>query len=434
MLDFMRKPLDHAAANAPPWLADIVSAGRMRWEASSMPTRKTEQWKYTSLQHLQGSYAPANDGRVELAEAGLELPDLGGFRLVFVNGHFSPESSDTELPEGVNLVRFADASDSQAETIREHLGLAVGRDQPLFTALNEAALEEGVFLDIDPDISVEQPLIIAWLTANQDQAFGVSQRMLVMAGRGSHATVIEYFDSASGGQDSFTNGVTELLLNESATLNHCRLHLEQANAVHIGRVHAQLSSHATLKSFHCALGSVMKRLDLVVDHVGEGAHSELNGVYLPREREHIDYHTCTEHRVPNCSSSEIFRGIIEDEASAVFNGRIHIHENAQKTRAELNNRNLLTSAQAEVNTKPELEIYADDVQCAHGATVAQLDLESLHYLRSRGIARDEATVMLSFGFINEVIDSVSCEAVAEHLRGLLSERFAKDPALRAHRI
>jgi Fe-S cluster assembly protein SufD len=152
-------------------------------------------------------------------------------------------------------------------------------------------------------------------------------------------------------------------------------------------------------------------------------------VYLPRGEEHVDYHTCVEHRVPNCTSSEIFRGIIGDDATAVFNGRIHIHRDAQKTRAELSNRNLLTSTRAEVNSKPELEIYADDVQCAHGATVAQLDEMSLHYLRSRGISRERAQVMLSFGFINQVIDTVRNESLREYLQTLLNDRFSSDPAL-----
>jgi Fe-S cluster assembly protein SufD len=146
----------------------------------------------------------------------------------------------------------------------------------------------------------------------------------------------------------------------------------------------------------------------------------------------VDYHTCVEHAVPHCTTDEVFRGIVADEARAVFNGRIHIHPDAQKTRAELSNRNLLTSAHAEVDTKPELEIYADDVQCAHGATVAQLDDTSLHYLRTRGIAEDEARVMLSFGFINEVIDTIRCERVRDYLRPLLARRLARDPSLTRH--
>jgi Fe-S cluster assembly protein SufD len=429
MSDFMQQPLDLAADVAPPWLQDYVQAGRARWEASAMPTRKTEQWKYTSLRSLQPDYAAPSDGAIVLADAGIELPRFDGFRVVFINGHFSAEHSDANAPAGVSMVRFADADATQAQKIRDHLGVAVGREQPLFTALNDAALAEGVFLDIEPRARIEQPVHVIWVSGNQGEAFSINQRLLVLCGEASNASVIEHFAGARGEQQSFTNGVTELLLETDACLNHYRLHLEEADALHIGRVHARQDSRSTLNSFHIALGSTLKRIDLVVDHVGQGAHCEVNGVYLPRGQEHIDYHTCMEHRVPNCTSSETFRGIIADEATAVFNGRIHIHPDAQKTKAELSNRNLLTSTRAEVNTKPELEIYADDVQCAHGATVAQLDDMSLHYLRTRGVSRADAQVMLSFGFINEVIDSVRCEALRVYLQGLLSDRFARDPAL-----
>ena len=429
MSDFMREPLDSAAASAPPWLRDFLQAGRVRWEASKLPTRKTEQWKYTGLQALQSAYAPAGDSPMELADAGLELPRFGGLRLVFINGRYCAEHSDTDIPEHVSLVRFADANPEQAAQIRSLLGGAVGTDQQLFTALNDAALAEGVFLDIAPHAVIDQPLHIVWVSGNQGEAFSINQRLLVLSGESSSASLIEHFVGARSEQQSFTNGVTELLIQDRATLCHYRLHLEEAAALHIGRVHARLGEQAVLNSFHLAFGSVLKRLDVIVDHLGQRAHSELNGVYLPRGEEHVDYHTCVEHRVPNCTSSEIFRGIIGDDATAVFNGRIHIHRDAQKTRAELSNRNLLTSTRAEVNSKPELEIYADDVQCAHGATVAQLDEMSLHYLRSRGISRERAQVMLSFGFINQVIDTVRNESLREYLQTLLNDRFSSDPAL-----
>ncbi len=429
MSDFMQQALDSAAAGAPAWLQDWQRGGRRRWEASSLPGRKAEQWKYTSLQPLQQVFVAPQASAVDLAAAGIDLPDFGGHRLVFVNGYFCPAQSDSSLPEGVSLVRFADASDVQAGRIRAHLGLAAGREQPLFTALNDAALAEGVFLDIAPGAQLQQPLHLVWLSGNEDRAFCINQRLLVICGEASSASVIEHFAGGRGGQRSFTNGVTELLLEPGANLNHYRLQLEQQAALHIGQVHARLAASATLNSFHLALGSELKRVDLVVDFSGEGAHCEVNGVYLPRGTEHIDYHTCIEHRVPHCSSSESFRGIVGDEATAVFNGRIHIHRDAQKTRAELNNRNLLTSTRAEVNTKPELEIYADDVQCAHGATVAQLDELALHYLRSRGVSRSEGEVMLSFGFINEVIESVRSQALRDYLQPMLARRFARDPAL-----
>ena len=429
MTDFMRLPLDSAAASAPLWLQDYLREARSRWEGSTLPTRKTEEWKYTGLQALRVSYAAASEGVVGLAEAGVELPHFGGYRLVFINGRYCAEHSDGNLPEGVSLVRFADAGPAQAAAIRDHLGAAVGREEGLFTALNDASLEDGVFVEIEARVRVEQPLHVVWISGNQEQAFSINQRLLVLCRQDSTASVIEQFCGARSEQQSFTNGVTELLLEDGATLNHYRIHLEEAAAAHIGRQHARLETGATLNSFHLALGSVLKRIDVVVDHCGQRAHSELNGLYLPRGDEHVDYHTCIEHRVPNCTSTETFRGIIGDEATAVFNGRIHIHRDAQKTNAQLSNRNLLTSTRAEVNTKPELEIYADDVQCSHGATVAQLDEMSLHYLRSRGVSRAQAQTMLSFGFVNEVVDTVRCEPLRDYLRGIHTRRFARDPAI-----
>lgn len=431
MNEFMQQALDGAAASAPVWLQDWQLDGRGRWERSAIPTRKTENWKYTGLQSLRQVFAPAASAELRLTEAGAGIPDLGGYRLVFVNGYHQPELSGGELPAGVSLVRFADASTEQAQRIRSHLGVAAGRDAQLFTALNDAALAEGVFLDVAADARIEQPLQLVWLTSNQAEAFTVNQRLLVVCGARSEACVVEHFAGAHSEQRTFTNGVTELLLESGATLEHYRLHLEEAAALHIGSVHARLAEHATLNTFHLALGSELKRINLVVDHVGPGAHCEANGVYLPRGSEHVDYHTCMEHRVPHCTSSETFRGIIADEATAVFNGRIHIHPDAQKTRAELSNKNLLTSNQAEINTKPELEIYADDVQCAHGATVAQLDELALHYLRTRGVSPGEARTMLSFGFINEVIDTVRNEPLRDFLQSLLAERFARSQVIAA---
>jgi Fe-S cluster assembly protein SufD len=202
--------------------------------------------------------------------------------------------------------------------------------------------------------------------------------------------------------------------------------------MHIGGVHARLDRDSLLDSFHLALGSELKRIDLAVEYTGPGAHCDLNGIYLLRGSEHVDYHSTIEHAVPHCTTDEVFRGIIGDEARAVFNGRIHIHPDAQKTRAELSNKNLLTSASAEINTKPELEIYADDVQCAHGATVAQLDEGMLHYLRTRGVGRDEAEVMLSYGFINELVEALDNEALKDFLHPLLARRLSRDPLLTRH--
>ena len=431
MTDLMERILDAASDAAPDWLQERQAGGRAAWAECDLPTRKTEAWKYTSLHPLKQDYSVAEPSAASPAELGFDYPELGACKLVFVDGYLREDLSRMDLPDGVKLVRFADADAQQAQEITRHLGTVVDASKHLFANLSDAALADGIFMQVDANARVEESIHMVWLTSARQTAFTVNQRLLVVLGTNSSAILVEQFDCAGKGS-AFTNGITELLLGDGAHLYHHRLHLEAGGAMHIGGVHARLSKDSTLNSFHLALGSELKRIDVVVDHQGPGAHCELNGIYLLRGKEHVDYHTCIEHAVPHCTSVEVFRGIIGDQASAVFNGRIHIHRNAQKTNAQLSNKNLLTSAQAEVNTKPELEIYADDVQCAHGATVAQLDPETLHYLRTRGIPRDEAEVMLSYGFINEVVEKIHLEALRDFLRPLLARRFSRDPGLTRH--
>lgn len=414
------------ANEAPHWLAELREQGRARWSASEQPTRKTEDWKYTSLRPLQREFAGATPATVGIGE----LPDFGGIRLVFVNGFLQGALDELQLPKGVTLLRFADADEQQAQRIQAQLGSAVQTEKHLFANLNNATLSDGLYLEIDAGVELQQPIHIVHLSSAGDTAFTVNQRLLVALADNAGASLIEHFTGDSPA--AFTNGITELLLGPGARLRHCRLHLEQGGAMHIGGVHAKLQRDARLDSFHVALGSELKRIDLVVEHAGPGAHCDLNGVYLLRGSERVDYHSCIEHVAPHCTTDEVFRGIIGGEASAVFNGRIHIHPDAQKTRAELSNRNLLTSAGAEVNTKPELEIYADDVQCAHGTTVSRPDEGMLHYLRTRGVSREEAEVMLSYGFINELVDALDNQALKDFLHPLLAQRLSRDPQLTRH--
>ncbi|WP_116366904.1 Fe-S cluster assembly protein SufD [Parahaliea mediterranea] len=431
MTDFMQQPLTVAAETAPAWLAQVLERGRQQWRDSALPNRKTEAWKYNNLQALQQPFV-AVDRHAAPQLGNIRYPQLPGSTLVFADGLYREELSKIDLPAGARLLRFSEADEASAAHIAERLGSAINRSQHRFAALNEATLTDGVFLQVDANTVLEQPVHLVWLTSGQMEAVSVNQRLLVQLGANSQASVVETFSNANTGGTAFTNGISELLLGEGARLDHYRLQLEQGESAHIGGVHAAIDANSTLNSFHLALGSRLKRIDLVVEHRGQGAHCELNGIYLPRGEEQVDYHTCIEHAVPHCTSSETFRGIVSDEACAIFNGRIHIHPNAQKTRAELSNKNLLTSNRAEVNTKPELEIYADDVQCAHGATVAQMDPLTLHYLRTRGVPKDEAEVMISYGFINELVDGVRNKALRDYLKPLLARRFARNDKLTRH--
>ena len=433
MADFAQAAVALEPAEAPTWLRPVNERGRKQWRAQPFPTRKTEAWKYTSLKDLRETYLrwpqPA-------APAGLEkwvaIPGLSSCRVVFVNGYFSPELSSGELPSGVELVRFAEADDAQRQRIEKLLGSIADGKEHLFAALNESWLRDGLYLRVAQNTRVETPIQVVALTTADEQEFTVQERLLVDLERGAEATVIEQFTSTDQRQNSFTNGITEIELGANARLTHYRLHMEQEHALHIGGVHVNLERDATLDSFMMALGSTLQRVDVVVNHRGSGAHCELNGMYLPTGEQHVDFHTCIEHRVPHCTSNEVFRGIIGDKARAVFNGRIHIHPDAQQTQAQLSNKNLLTSRDAEVDTKPELEIYADDVKCAHGATVAQLDTALLHYLRARGISAEEAAVMLKFGFINELLLGLKHEPVRDWLQQSVEGMFADRAELARH--
>ena len=344
---------------------------------------------------------------------------------MFVNGTYSEPLSDVVLPDGLSVVRFSDATADEADVIKADLGSLVNKEKHLFAALNDSWLADGVFVRVDDNADIDRPIQIVWVTRPDANAFSVSQRLLVVTGKHSRATVIEQFVSTDDEQNVFTNGITELKVGENARLDHYRLHLEERHALHIGGVHARLEKHSVLNTFHLGMGSTLKRIDIVVEHAGEGAHCEMNGIYLPQNNELVDYHTTIEHAVPRCTTNETFRGIIADKARAVFNGRIHIHQDAQKTNAQLSNKNLLTSPNAEVDTKPELEIYADDVQCAHGATVSQREEDSLFYFLSRGIGREEAEVMLNFGFINELVDRIELEPLHDYVRPRIAAHFGR---------
>ncbi|MEE4191655.1 MAG: Fe-S cluster assembly protein SufD [Halieaceae bacterium] len=424
MSDFIQGLL--VESEAPAWLAERRDAAAARWRESSKPTRKTEAWKYTSLLPLERDFSAPTAADM----ATPALPDFGGEQLLFVDGQLQGDLSSLALPDGVSLVRFADANEAQAQQIAARLGSVVDSDKHLFANLNDANLSDGLFLHVEANARLEAPLHLVYQTSDREPAFSVSQRLLVVLEDNAEASLVEHFQGTSPA--AFTNGITELVLGAGSRLRHRRLQLESAGAMHIGGVHARLERDSQLDSFHLALGSELKRIDIVVEHAGSGAHCDLNGIYLLRGSEHVDYHTCIEHAVPHCTTDEVFRGIMGDSSSAVFNGRIHIHPDAQKTRAELSNKNLLTSTDAEINTKPELEIYADDVQCAHGATVAQLDEGMLHYLRTRGVERAEAEVMLSYGFINELVDALDNEALREYLHPLLAERLTRDTRLTRH--
>lgn len=424
MSDFQQTALQLAEQQqSPEWLNSLREQGASTWAKASWPTRKTENWKYLSLAPLQ-QYQQLGWGAAADSHAldEVEQLQLDATRLVFINGRFSSEHSSA-LPAGV--VRFGEANDEQRTLISQHLGRVVDSERHLFAALSNAWAADGVLVHVPRGQRLEKPIYVVNISTPQRTPVAASQRLLVVLEDNAEAELIEHYASDVHAQNGFVNSLTEVVVGNNAQVQHYRINLEQEDLLHVGGVHVNLQRDARFHGFSLAQGSRLKRIDYQVNMLGEGAHLDLNGIYLPRNRQVIDYHTNVEHCVPHCTSNEVFRGIIGDSAKAVFNGRIHIHPQAQKTLAELSNKNLLTSRTAEINTKPELEIYADDVRCAHGATISQLDETSMYYLQSRGVSKADAITMLSFGFINELLNQVPEQAVQDYLRPRLVSLFGQ---------
>jgi Fe-S cluster assembly protein SufD len=419
---FQQQALHLASAQqAPHWLAALRFAGAEQWLQSTWPGRRTELWKYTPLQALQKTPFQNASGALHPLPVDLLL-DVDATRLVFVNGVLDAGAS-TMGQNGVVL--FSAASPEQQALIARHLGTIATTQRHLFATLSNALAGEGVLVHVPRGAVWEKPVYIVHVSVPELAPALVSPRLLVVVEDSAQVELIEHFASDAQAQNGFVNSLAEIHCGANACVQHYRINLEQEHLLHIGGVHVDLWRDARYQGFTLAEGSTLKRLDYQITHQGAGASAVLDGVYLPRHQQLLDYHTNVEHKAPHCTTAEVFRGIVADDARAVFNGRIHIHPHAQKTLAELNNRTLLTSDRAEIDTKPELEIYADDVKCAHGATVSQIDADALFYLRSRGLTLEQARSMLSFGFINEMLQGIAQPAVRDYLHRHLEQVFAE---------
>lgn len=365
------------------------------------PTRKTEAWKYTPLKAVQGFNAQASQ-----VLAPEHINDLNAIEVVL--GGELP----TDLPAGLTM-QWVAADQADASLFQQ-----VKPSRHLFGLVNDVLAENVLQIRVAAGAEVATPIrIVQQLTTGSE----THVRVLVDVAANASLTVIEQL---VGSEPSLNTLFAEYRLADDAKLEHYRLALQTGQAMSLGGSHFQLHNRSALTSNLVGFGSDVSRVDMDVRHSGEHAFAKLNAIYLLDGKELFDLHSTIEHEMPNGTTEENIRGIAAGSAKAVFNGRIHIHRDAQKTLAELNNRNLLLSNKAEINTKPELEIYADDVRCAHGATIAETDKTALYYLQSRGIGLEEAQIMLNFAFINELVDDMPNQVIAEWLRPQLRARFA----------
>jgi Fe-S cluster assembly protein SufD len=307
-----------------------------------------------------------------------------------------------------------DLLDSEPDLLRNRLGRVAGEGAHVFAALNTAGMDDGFVLLVEPGVRVERPIEIVHLSLGMDEPRLAQPRNLVDLGEGASATLIERYVSL--GESLYcTNAVLEISLGTGAGLTHYRVQQESPNAFHLAGVYLSQAESSRYHGVSIGLGAAWSRTDLVAGFVGEGAQCDLDGLYLSGDGQTMDFHLDVRHEVPACTSRESFKGILYGKGRAVFDGRVYVARDAQKTDAQLSNRNLVLSRGAEVDTKPQLEILADDVKCSHGTTVGQLDRESLFYLRSRGIPANQARRMLCVGFAGEVLDALELEPLRDYV-------------------
>jgi Fe-S cluster assembly protein SufD len=368
----------------------------------------------------------AQDGVTAKAFGHFTLAGLAGIKLVFVNGHFAPELSSTaKLPEGVKVMSLAAALASDTALVEKHLFRHARADANAFTALNTAFFQDGAFIYVPAGETVTEPIQLLYVSTAKDDGATAHLRNLIVAEKGSQVTVIESFVSLSD-SSYVTNSVTELVAGENAIVEHLKLQDEGQRAFHIATVAAQFGCASNVVTHSIALGAKLSRTNIYANLAGEGLECILNGLYLTRGEQLADHYMIVEHAQPRCASHEYFNGILADKSKGVFHGRILVQPDAQKTDAKQTNKNLLLSDDATADTKPQLEIYADDVKCTHGATIGQLNDESIFYLRTRGISLETARRMLIHAFAGEIIDRVRCTPVREELDKLVWERLEQN--------
>jgi len=409
-----------------PWLEGLREEAIAVFEELGIPTTRQEDWRFTPLAKLAKTAfraverTPSHElSSTLIEECARAVGDAR--RVVFLNGIYSPElSSPGTLPAGVRIDSLAHTLEHEPERLEPHLGRCADPKTRAFTALNTALASDGLFLELAPGAALDEPLHIVFIQHAGDASLALHPRNLVVAGRGSRARLIEHY-LGSGVGTSLVNVVTEVLAGRDCQLEHIKLQQETRSAYHIGGLMLRQEAGSRFVSHSLSLGGGLTRFDLQSVLGGELAHCTLNGLYLARETQHVDHHTTIDHAMPHTTSSEVYKGILDQDARGVFHGRIHVRPDAQKISAEQTNRNLLLSEGAIVNTKPQLEIYADDVRCTHGAAIGRLDEDALFYLRSRGMDLENARSLLTFAFASEITRQLPIEGLRDYL-----ERFVLD--------
>jgi Fe-S cluster assembly protein SufD len=420
-------------AKQPAWVFPLRKAGITRFAELGFPTLQQEDWRFTNVAPIaQLPFKPvfqvSRNSLTRGALAELTFGKLAASRLVFVNGHYAAElsSSPEPQPQGVIVSSLAAALTGNSGLVKEHLARYPQGEENPFAALNAAFFQDGGFIYVPAGQHVEAPVHLLYISTAKEAGATSHPRNLIIAEKGSQVTVLESYVSLAEAS-YFTNAVTEMILEEGAAVEHVKFQDESRNAYHVASIHVHLGRGSNFISHSIATGARLSRNNILTTLAGERVECILNGLYLTRGDQLADHHMVVEHAQPHCNSHEYYNGILDGHSKGVFHGRILVRRPAQKTDAKQTNKNLLLSDDATVDTKPQLEIYADDVKCTHGATIGQLNEESIFYLRARGIGAETARRMLIHAFAGEIIERIRHITAREELNQLVWERLEQNP-------
>ncbi|HSM87313.1 MAG TPA: Fe-S cluster assembly protein SufD [Candidatus Limnocylindrales bacterium] len=413
------------SATAHAWLKSLRQEGFARFAETGFPTTHDEDWRFTSITPIaQTDFKAA--AKVSVDPSDLEAFGGAGFvcRLVFVNGRFARELSQLPaLPGGVAITGLAEAISANPKGVEQHLGQYLNCQRDSFAALNTAFMEDGIYVHVPRGTILAQPVYVLYISVPGDVPAVEHPRNLIVVEENSQATIVEdYVTLQNGGAaSSFSNAATELVAAPNAVVSHYMIVRQSDESYNVSTLRIQQGRSSNVSTHSLLLSSALARNNVHPVLAGEGAECLINGLFMANGREHMDNYMLVEHAAPHCNSRQFYNGILNGHGHGVFHGRIIVHKDAQKTDAKQTNRNLLLSDEAQIDTKPQLEIYADDVKCTHGATIGQVEENALFYLRSRGLDENAARHLLLLAFANECLERMTSQALRKHLERLVME-------------
>ena len=409
-------------SNEPQFSQVLRTNAKKALENLEFPTSKTEYWKYTRIGKIinktYGIQHEVSDSNIDISS--YLIPELDANIVVLVNGFFRPDLSKIETENGLKINSLKEVINQSDSFIKDHLGEIAKAEKELFIALNTLCFTDGVYVDLDKNAVIEKPIHIINIT-NSDNLI-TNTRTIVKAHDNSSVKIIESFVNLQG-EESFTNNVSEFFLNPNSNVEYNKIQNKAGESYQISseQVYQRKDSNFTINTM--TLQGTLVRNNLNIEVHGEGCETNLNGIYLGEAKNHIDNHTIVDHLKPNCNSNEVYKGILDDNSVGVFNGKVFVRRDAQKTNAFQQNNNILLTDDAVINSKPELEIYADDVKCSHGSTIGQLDDEAIFYLRARGVSKRSAINMMITAFVKDALERVSIPELKNYIETKIDTRF-----------